>query len=61
MPANYGFMNGVWYRFKQGAHGLLVRTPSNEPVVYLVCQPATRYYRVQCRAEWAPALVGEVN
>lgn len=39
---------------------MLVRTPVGEPVVYLLCQPATRYYRVMCRAEWMPVLVGEV-
>jgi hypothetical protein len=28
--------------------------------VFLVTEPATRYYRVMTRAEWMPALVGEV-
>ena len=60
IPAAYGLMNGVWYKVKQGARGLAVRTPTGEPVVYLVCEPATRYYRVMTRAEWMPVLVGEV-
>jgi hypothetical protein len=28
--------------------------------VYLVCEPATRSYRMMTRAEWMPALIGEV-
>lgn len=60
VPANYALMNGVWYRVKQGLKGLLVRTPSGEPVVYLICEPSTRYYQVMTRAEWMPVLIGEV-
>jgi hypothetical protein len=60
VPATYGFANGVWYRVKQGMRGLLVRDRQGEPVVFLVAEPATRYYRVMTRAEWMPSLVGEV-
>lgn len=60
VPAVYGFTNGVWFRIKQGVRGLLVRTPAGEPVVYLLCEPATRYYRVQCRSAWEPVFIGEV-
>jgi hypothetical protein len=28
--------------------------------VFMLCEPSTRYYRVMTRAEWMPALVGEV-
>jgi hypothetical protein len=60
VPAAYGYANGVWFRVKQGLRGLLVRTPSGEPVVFLICEPATRYYRVMTRDEWMPVLIGEV-
>jgi len=60
IPAAYALMNGVWYKVKQGMKGLLVRTRSGEPVVYLVCEPSTRYYRVMTRSEWMPVLIGEV-
>ncbi len=60
IPATYGFANGVWFRVRQGVKGLLVRTRAGEPVVYVVCEPATRYYRVMTRAEWMPVLIGEV-
>lgn len=60
VPAHYALMKGVWYRVKQGVRGLVVRTQAGEPVVYLVCEPSTRYYRVMTRAEWMPVLIGEV-
>jgi hypothetical protein len=60
VPAHYALANGVWFRVKRGVRGLVVRTRAGEPVVYLVCEPATRYYRVMTRCEWMPALIGEV-
>lgn len=60
IPASYGHMNGVWYKVKQGMRGLLVRDRAGAPVVYMLCEPATRYYQVMCRVEWMPSLVGEV-
>ena len=60
VPAAYALMNGVWYMVKQGVRGLLVRTRTGEPVVYLMCEPSTRYYRIMTRAEWMPVLIGEV-
>jgi hypothetical protein len=60
VPATYGFANGVWFRVRQGMRGLLVRDRGGVPAVYLVCEPATRYYRVMTRAEWMPTLIDEV-
>ncbi|VTT98993.1 Uncharacterized protein OS=Singulisphaera acidiphila (strain ATCC BAA-1392 / DSM 18658 / VKM B-2454 / MOB10) GN=Sinac_0545 PE=4 SV=1 [Gemmataceae bacterium] len=60
VPATFGYANGVWYKVKQGLQGVLVRDRTGQPVVFLVTEPATRYYRVMTRAEWMPALVGEV-
>lgn len=60
VPAAYGRMNGVWFKVKEGARGLAVRTRAGEPVVYLICEPATRYFRVMCRSDWMPVLIGEV-
>ena len=60
VPATYGYAGGVWFRVKQGVRGLLVRARAGDPVVYLICAPATRYYRVMTRAEWMPVLIGEV-
>ena len=60
VPATYGLMNGVWFRVKQGMRGLLIHTRAGQPVVFVVCEPATRYYQVMTRANWMPALVDEV-
>lgn len=60
IPATCGLANGVWYRVKQGVQGLLVRDSRGQPVVFMVCEPATRYYRVMTRSEWMPVLIGEV-
>ncbi len=60
VPARYALMNGVWFKVTRGVPGLVVVTPADEPVVYLLCEPSTRYYRVMTRAEWMPVLVGEV-
>jgi hypothetical protein len=60
IPATYGLMNGVWFRVKQGMKGLLVRTRLDDPIVFMVSEPATRYFQVMTRAEWMPALIDEV-
>jgi hypothetical protein len=60
VPATFGFMNGVWFKVKQGMRGLLVRDRTGNPVVFLLSEPATRYYQVMTRADWMPVLVGEV-
>jgi hypothetical protein len=50
----------VWFKVKQGMQGLLVHDRQGVPVVFLLTQPATRYYEIMCRSEWMPVLVGEV-
>jgi hypothetical protein len=60
IPAVYGYMGGVWFRVKQGMKGLLVRDRGGNPVVYMVCEPATRYYQVMTRSAWMPVLISEV-
>ena len=60
IPAAFAYANGVWFKVKQGLRGLVVRTRAGEPVAYMVCEPATRYYRVMTRCEWMPVFIGEV-
>jgi hypothetical protein len=60
VPATFGLMNGVWYKVKQGMQGLLVHDRAGAPVVFVVCQPSTRYYQVMTRADWMPLLVDEI-
>lgn len=58
IPATFGLMNGVGFKVKQGMKGLLVR--EGAPVVFAVCEPATRYYQTMTRADWMPAPIGAV-
>lgn len=60
VPARYALMNGVWFKVTRGVRGLAVVPPAGEPVVYLLCEPSTRYYRVMTRADWMPVLIGEI-
>jgi hypothetical protein len=60
VPATYALADGVWFRVERGLRGWVVRTRNGEPVVFLMSEPATRYYRVMTRCEWMTALIGEV-
>lgn len=60
IPASYGLANGVWFKVKVGMQGLLVHDQRGSPLVFMVCETATRYYRVMTRCEWQPVLIDEV-
>jgi hypothetical protein len=59
VPATLGLENGVWFQVRQGVRGLLVRDEGKVARIYLVCEPASYYYRVMTRSEWMPVLIGE--
>ena len=59
IPATFGLDRGVWYHVREGVRGVAVRDEEGEPVVYVVCEPASHYYRVMTRSPWMPALIGE--
>jgi hypothetical protein len=59
VPATCVSAGGVWTRVRHGLKGLAVETAAG-PVVYLICRPSTRYYRVMTRCEFQPVLIGEV-
>jgi len=40
--------------------GLLIHDRDGYPVVFMVCEPSTRYYPVMTRANWMLLLVDEV-
>jgi hypothetical protein len=60
IPATVGCDNGVWYPIRQGVKGVVVRDERDVPVVYVLVEPASRYYQVMTRSEWTPSLVGEL-
>jgi hypothetical protein len=59
IPATLGLDRGIWYSIRQGVQGLVVRDEAGRPRVYVVCEPASHYYRTMTRSDWMPALVGE--
>ena len=59
IPANFGWDKGVWYRIKEGVRGILVRDESNNPIVYMLTEPASHYYQVMTRNNRMPVLCGE--
>jgi hypothetical protein len=60
IPAAFGLDSGVWFHITQGVRGVLVRDEHGQPVVYVVCEPASHYYAVMTKSSWAPVLVGQV-
>lgn len=59
IPASYGLENGVWFLIRQGIRGLLVRDEHGEPVVYMICEPASPYYQVMTRSPRMPSMIEE--
>lgn len=60
IPASFALAGGVWFKVTVGVKGLVVRNRGGALVVYVVCEPATRYFRVMTRSEFMPVLVGEL-
>lgn len=59
IPADFGLENGVWFHVRQGFKGLLVANGQGDPVVYIICTPATRYYEVMTRSQRMPVLIAD--
>jgi hypothetical protein len=59
IPATMGLDRGIWYRIRQGIRGLLVHDEQERPIVYMICEPASHYYRIMTRSRWMPVLIGE--
>ncbi len=60
IPANLGMENGIWFRIRMGVEGLMVYPQEQQlPVVYMICEPSTRYYQVMTRSKRMPVLLQE--
>ncbi len=59
IPATLGLERGVWYRVRQGLRGLLVPDERGAAVVFMVCEPASHYYRIMTRSDRMPVLIEE--
>jgi len=57
IAGSLGLEKGIWYRVRQGMHGILVADEQGRDVVYMICEPATHYYQVMTRSNRMPALL----
>jgi hypothetical protein len=59
IPASLGLDGGIWFAIREGIRGLLVRDERDVPRVYVLCEPASHYYRIMTKSQWMPVLIGE--
>lgn len=59
IPATLILEGAVWTFVTQGLRGLLATDENMADHVYVICEPASYYYRVMTRGEWMPVLIGE--
>ena len=59
IPATMGLENGIWFRIRQGIQGVLVHDEAKNPVVYMLCEKASHYYKTMTRSDRMPVLIGE--
>src|SRR5689334_19479191 len=66
-PNHAGFLSkiqfecdkGIGFRIRQGIRGLLLSDEHCEDVAYMICEPASHYYKVMTRSKRMPVLIGE--
>jgi hypothetical protein len=60
IPANYGLeRRGVWFLIETGIQGLLVPDEHGWAVCYMVCEPASHYYKVMTSSDRMPVLINQ--
>lgn len=59
IPATLGYERGVWFRIRQGIRGILVPDEEGVAVAYMVCVPASHYYRVMTKSTHMPMLIDQ--
>jgi hypothetical protein len=58
IPATYALKRrGVWYLVERGIRGLLVPAERGAAVVFMVCEPASHYYRIMTGSERMPVFI----
>lgn len=59
IPAILGCDRGIWYAVRQGMRGLLVPDERGMAVCYMICEPASHYYRIMTGSSRMPVLIDE--
>lgn len=61
IPAMLGFHKGTWYLVDEGIRGVVLPDVPGGPVVYMLTEPSTPYYRnMTGQSPFMPALIGQV-
>jgi hypothetical protein len=60
IPATLGYERGVWYSVRQGMRGVLVPDERGLAVCYMLCEPASHYYRIMTGSTRMPVLIDEI-
>ncbi len=60
IPASYGLeRRGVWYFIEVGIRGLLVPDERGNAVAYVICEPASHYYRIMTGSDRMPIFIDQ--
>ncbi|WP_231749927.1 hypothetical protein [Tautonia plasticadhaerens] len=60
IPASFGLeRRGVWYLIETGFRGLVVPDERGWAVAYMLCEPASHYYRIMTGSDRMPVLIDQ--
>jgi len=60
IPANYGFHRGTWFLIEEGVRGVLLPEAPGGPVVYILMEAASNYYRnMTGQSQFMPIFVNQ--
>ncbi|RUL87906.1 hypothetical protein TsocGM_10295 [Tautonia sociabilis] len=60
IPASFGLeRRGVWYLIETGIRGLLVPDERGWAVCYMICEPASHYYKTMTGSDRMPVLIDQ--
>jgi hypothetical protein len=59
VPATFGLEGGFWFPIRHGIRALLVPDERRMAVAYVVCEEASRHYRVMTMSHRMPVLIRE--
>jgi hypothetical protein len=60
IPASYGLeRRGVWFLIEVGIRGLLTPDEQGTAVCYMICEPASHYYRIMTGSPRMPMLIDQ--
>jgi hypothetical protein len=59
IPATFWCANGAWCYVREGIKGVLAPDESGWAVCYVICEPATNYYKNMTGCEWMPVFINQ--